>query len=279
MKIKILGSGGWEGIPIPFCNCRVCKVAKKNLKSKDNRTRPEILVETDKGKFLIEISPDIRLQSTRFNLLPIKDFLISHWHFDHMYGFLELHAWSEFIMNGEIKLYCSQKTKEWLDKNFAHIPKEIVILKQFQNFELYDIKITTLPVYHMFSQDRDLEESKLENTFGFLLEKENKKIAYLPDYFEIPQKTMSLIKNSDIVIMDGTYLLEEQFPNKPEQNGLKSDPDHLHGKKILELANSLNAKKIVFHSITHLTEKTHEELQELLPKNMKLSFDGMEIKI
>ena len=58
MKLKILGSGAWEGIPAPFCNCKICESAKKP-NSKDNRTRPQILVETEKGQFLIEISPDI----------------------------------------------------------------------------------------------------------------------------------------------------------------------------------------------------------------------------
>lgn len=105
MKIKFLGSGGWEGIPAPFCDCRVCELARKS-NSKNNRTRPEILIETKKGK---------------------------------------------------------------------------------------------------------------------------------------------------------------------------SDPDHLHGKQILDFISLLNAKKVIFHSITHLTEKTHEELQALFPKDMELSFDGMEI--
>ena len=282
LKIKILGSGGWEGIPAPFCNCKICKLAKEDPDSKNFRTRPEVLVETESGRFLIEISPDIRLQSTRFNLPPIKDYLISHWHFDHMYGLLELHAWSEFVMNKKIRLYCSVKTKEWLDKNFAHIPKEIIVVKPFKQFELYGIKITPLPLYHMFFQDKDLKEDQLENTFGFLLEKENKKVVYLPDYFKVPPKSFKLIKNSDVVIMDGTYLFPELFPDKPEQNGLRSeesDPDHIHGDKILELARSFNSKKIIFHSITHLTEKTHEELQELLPENMFISFDGMEINL
>ena len=110
MKIKILGSGAWEGIPVPFCKCKICRNAK-NTDSKDNRTRPEILVETDKGKFLIEVSPDIRIQSSKFNLPNISDFLISHWHFDHMYGLLELHAWSEFVLGKKLKLYCSKKLK------------------------------------------------------------------------------------------------------------------------------------------------------------------------
>lgn len=277
MKVKILGSGGWEGIPVPFCDCRICKLAMENPNSKNNRNRPEILIESKDGRFLIEISPDIRLQSTKFNLTNIKDFLISHWHFDHLYGLFDLHAWAELI--NKPKLYCSDETKRWLDKNVGYIPKEIAVLKPYKEFELFGIKIIPLPVYHMFSLDKDLEESKLENTFGFLLKEKNKRLVYLSDYFKIPQKTIDLIKNSDIIIADGTFLFEEQFPNKSEQNGLETDPDHLHGEKIFDLINSLNAKKIVFHSITHLTEKTHEELQSLLPKNMEISFDGMEIKI
>lgn len=45
MKITILGSGGWEGIPAPFCDCTVCKKAVSNPNSKDRRTRPELLFE------------------------------------------------------------------------------------------------------------------------------------------------------------------------------------------------------------------------------------------
>lgn len=277
MKIKILGSGGWEGIPVPFCNCKICKLAVENPNSKNNRTRPEILIETKKGKFLIEISPDIRLQAAKANLSNTKDFLVSHWHFDHLYGLFDLHAWAEFIRKP--KLYCSNKTQNWLNKNAEYIPKEIVVLKPYREFKLCGIKITPLPVYHMFSLDKDLEESKLENTFGFLLKEKNKRIVYLADYFKVPEKTIDLIKNSDIIIADGTFLFEERFPNKPEQNRLKTDPEHLHGKQIFNFVNSLNAKKIVFHSITHLTEKTHEELQSLLLKNMEISFDGMEIEV
>jgi len=56
-------------------------------------------------------------------------------------------------------------------------------------------------------------------------------------------------------------------------------PDHLHGKQILDFTGGLNAKKVIFHSISHLTEKSHDELQKLLPKNMFLSYDGMELEL
>jgi len=35
MEIKILGPSGWEGIPVQFCDCRVCEPAKKKSTSKE----------------------------------------------------------------------------------------------------------------------------------------------------------------------------------------------------------------------------------------------------
>lgn len=277
MKVKILGSGAWEGISVPFCKCKICESAK-NSKSKNNRTRPQILVETKKGKFLIEISPDIRIQSSKFDLPNISDFFISHWHFDHMYGLMELHAWAKFCLGKNPKIYCSEKTKEWLDKNFAHIPKEVVVLTPFKQIDLFGIKTTPIPLYHMNWQDKNTKEDELNNAFGYVLDEDGEKIVYLADYYKLPNKSLELIKNSDVVIADGTFLFEEEFPNKPEQNKLKSDPDHLHGKQIFDFVSSLKAKKVFFHSIAHLTEKSHEELQKMLPKNMFISYDGMEIK-
>lgn len=277
MRIKILGSGGWEGIPSPFCACRVCENAKEGPVSKNYRTRPEILVEGEGGSFLIELSPDIRLQSTRFNLPLIKDFLISHWHFDHLYGILELHAWSKYVMNQDLNVFGSKKTTEWIEKTFGHIPKNVVTLEPYKSFALHGVTVTPIPVYHMKVRDADIEETELSNTFGYILEKEGEKVVYLADYYKLPERAIELVKGADVLIADGTYLFEDSFPNKATQNGLKSDPDHMHGDSIFTFINSLEPKQVIFHSITHLTEKTHEELQELLPANFRISYDGMEL--
>lgn len=274
MKLTLLGSGGWEGIPVPFCNCRVCLDAAKNLLSKNARSRPEILVETDKGNFLLEISPDIRLQSSRFGLPVIQHFLVSHWHFDHLYGLLELHAWSNFTLKGDIHVYCSKTTKEWMDRSFAHIPKKVHLLEPFQSFDLFGVKITPFPVNHMHGKDSRDALVAQNNTFGYLLESAGKRIAYLADYYSMPAQSMRLIAGADVLIADGTYLLEEHFPNKLEQAGEKNDSDHLHGQKIINFLQPLNAKRVIFHSITHLSEKTHEEIVKLLPKGMEPGFDG-----
>ena len=38
-------------------------------------------------------------------------------------------------------------------------------------------------------------------------------------------------------------------------------------------------KFLIFHNISHLTEKSYEELQKLLPKNMFTSYDGIELEL
>jgi glyoxylase-like metal-dependent hydrolase (beta-lactamase superfamily II) len=85
--------------------------------------------------------------------------LVTHWHFDHLYGLFDLHAWA----------------------GNSSINQDYTVLIKPKNG-------------YMKTQDKDLEENKLENTFGFLLKEKNKKIVYLADYFKVPQKNDRLNK-------------------------------------------------------------------------------------
>ncbi len=268
MKVSILGSGAWEGIPAPFCSCSVCRVAINDPASNNNRTRPLFLCESEDGEFLLEVSPDIRLQSTKFKLPPITDFLISHWHFDHMYGLHELLSWMKKLEK-KPTLHCSPKTKEVVDKEFGYLPLNLNILKPFEQVTLFGVTITPLPMYHMFGRDNNASEETLENTYGYLLEHNNKRIAYLGDYYRIPEATLRKIQGVDALIADGTYLLTNAYKS------LK--PNHMHGDDILHFTKSTRAKAVYYHSISHLTHKTHKQLQEVLPITHFISYDGMEI--
>lgn len=279
MNITMLGSGCWEGTPAPFCSCKICTIASRDHNSVEYRSRPEFLVSTQTGKFLIEISPDIRTQSTRHELPAITDFVVSHWHFDHMFGLYELHAWIELVLKSKINIYCSEAARQMLDKQFGYIPTNIKTLHAYQSFELKGTRITPIPMYHMKHTDQGKSPEELENTFGFIVEADGKKVSYLADYYSIPKRSMDLIKGSDVVVADGTYLFQELYPDKPYQNATheEEDPDHIHGNDILKFTSTSEAKRVVYHSITHLPEKEHHELQALLPEGHEVGFDGMKV--
>lgn len=268
MKIKILGSGAWEGIPAPFCSCKVCNIAKKDILSKNNRTRPQLLVTNSNGGFFIEASPDIRTQSNTLDSPEITDFLISHWHHDHMSGLRELHSWA-LKTSQKPTIHCSFETEKQIKKELNYLPLNINVLKPYEQFSLFGVKITPLPVCHMFTEDENTSEELLQNTFAFLLEADGKSVGYLADYYKIPQRTLKKLKNIDAILADGTYLLTEKYKGKKL--------NHMHGKDILDFADNLNFDKVYYHSISHLTSMTHDELQNLLPSSHIITYDGMEI--
>ena len=268
MKIKILGSGAWQGIPAPFCNCDICHKAVENPNSKDARTRPQFMVETKEGSFLIEVSPDIRLQSTRFSLTNINNFVVSHWHFDHMYGLHELLTLFKSLDTKPL-VYGSITTRDKIDKEFNYLPFDFQILEPYKKFKIFDIDITPLPLYHAFTMDEKFSEENINNTFGYMLEHEGKRVVYLSDYYKVPQKVLEKIKGVNLLIADGTYLFTDQFK--------KIKFNHLHNEDILQLVDKIQAKQVYFHSISHLTGLSHKEMQERLEKNHFISYDGLEI--
>ncbi|MFC2142814.1 MBL fold metallo-hydrolase [Candidatus Aenigmatarchaeota archaeon] len=274
MKIRVLGSGGWEGTPGPFAKDKISKMAWENPDKKEFRFRPCFEIENKNKSFLVEIPPDIRLISQKFNLPKINDFLVSHWHFDHMYGLLELDSWA---YRNPITIHCSQKTNDWLEKNFAHIKKEINVLKPLKEVKINGVEIIPFPIYHMSRFDKDLKEEELENTFGFVFDK---KIAYMADFYKIPEISKKFLKNIDVLITDGTFLFEKEMPKehpylKRCDGRMFADPDHLHDDDIFKVIEEINPKKVVFHSISNILWKTHDEFQKMLPENMFASYDGM----
>jgi phosphoribosyl 1,2-cyclic phosphate phosphodiesterase len=275
MKVKLLGSGSWEGIPAPFSNDKVSVGAKWN--KKDFRFRPCLEVKNKKETFLIEIPPDIRLISSKFKLYNVNKFLVSHWHFDHLYGLFELQCYSEFVK--EIEIYCSHKTAEWIQQKFGHMLKHVKIieLQAYVPVKINGVKITPLPVKHMSSRDTFETE---DNTLGFLLEDGKNKIAYMADCCWMPDKTKELIKEIDVAVLEGVYLFEDKINEQHAFYKLKQDPDHMHGEEIIKIAKEINAKKTVFHHISRLTDMNHEQLQEELKKKDEtyfIGYDGMKL--
>ena len=79
MKVTFLGTGTSCGVPMPTCQCPVCKSADP----RDNRLRASILIETDDDKnILIDCGPDFRQQALRADIKKLDALLITHIHFE-----------------------------------------------------------------------------------------------------------------------------------------------------------------------------------------------------
>ncbi|RZJ37168.1 MAG: MBL fold metallo-hydrolase, partial [Chryseobacterium sp.] len=80
MKLKFLGTGTSQGVPVIGCTCEVC--TSKN--PKDTRFRASAMVTTDENKkILIDCGPDFRQQMLINQENHIDIALLTHEHNDH----------------------------------------------------------------------------------------------------------------------------------------------------------------------------------------------------
>lgn len=250
MKLTFLGSGCWQGIPAPFGDDSISK--KVEWGSKDFRFRTALHIETqNKKSIIVEATPDIRLQSWKFNLTKPDAILISHWHWDHLFGLLDL-DW--YASKNELKVYGNVVTKQWYDDRMGHIKVDFQAFKSYESFQIDNIKITPLAVNHV------------EKTDGFLFEDVNngKKFVYLPDLNGIPDQTANLIRNVDLIIVDATYLSSD----------INDDPTHFSKDQIIPFLETLTAKEIILTSIGSYQGLTHADFEKQFPQ-YTIAYDGL----
>ena len=90
MKIKFLGTGTSQGIPVIGCNCKICKSKDK----KDIRLRSSIYIKYKNQNFVVDTGPDFRQQVLTNNIKKIDFVLYTHAHRDHTSGIDELRSFN-----------------------------------------------------------------------------------------------------------------------------------------------------------------------------------------
>ena len=121
MKIKVLGTSAATSMPLAFCNCEVCKNARKNG-GKDIRKRASIVINDE---MLIDLGPDSLCSCSIYGIDAgkIKYLLQTHSHSDHFDAGHFVTRWSEYgTQNLEhLDIVCSKGTavdmNHWIKEN------------------------------------------------------------------------------------------------------------------------------------------------------------------
>ena len=82
MRVTFLGTGTSTGVPVPTCDCAVCR----SDDPRDSRLRPSIRVEWEGASVLIDTSTDLRLQALRHGIDRVDAVFYTHSHADHVLG-------------------------------------------------------------------------------------------------------------------------------------------------------------------------------------------------
>ena len=253
MKLKFLGTGTSQGVPVIGCHCEVCK----STHPKDNRFRSSALVSTDNGeKILIDCGPDFRTQMLNNKEDHVDAVLLTHEHNDHVIGLDDLRPLI-FRSKKNMDLYSNKRVGDEVKNRFPYAFADVkypgapsFYLHEIEgNFKLFDTEIIPVEVMHY----------KI-SVFGFRF----KNLAYITDASYISEKEKEKLKNLDYLILN--CIRKEEL-----------HPAHFILSQVLELFEELQPKKMYLTHISHHLG-IHAETETELPNNVHLSYDGLELE-
>ena len=252
MKLKFLGSGTSQGIPVIACQCKVCT----SLNLKDKRFRSSALVTTNSGKkILIDCGPDFRMQMLQNKEEQIDAVLLTHEHNDHVIGLDDLRPLI-FRNRKNIDLYCQKRVGNEVKLRFPYAFSDVKypgapsfdLHEIDQPFSIFDSEIIPVEVMHY----------KI-NILGFRI----KNLAYITDASFISDQEKEKLMNLDYLILN--CIRKEDL-----------HPAHFILPQVLELFEELQPKKLYLTHISHHLG-LHDEVEHELPENVHLAYDGLEL--
>ena len=252
MKVTFLGTGTSHGIPIIGSDHPVCK----SDNPKDRRLRSSVLINWDNYNFVIDCGPDFRTQMLNSNCSKIDAIIYTHEHSDHVAGLDDIRPF--FFNQGKIPIYEHKRVLNELKKRFYYVfdenynypgsPKVIENIIS-SNFNINNKEIIPIDALH-----KDLQ------IFGYRFEK----FAYLTDVKTIEDKEINKLNNLDVLVVNALRI-EHHY-------------SHFNLKQALEFIKIVKPKKAYLTHISHMLG-FHDEVQKILPENVFLAYDGLEITV
>ena len=151
MKLRFLGTGTSNGVPVLGCHCAVCT----STDNKDKRYRTSALLETDTTRVLIDCGPDVRMQLMPLPFKRIDAVLLTHIHYDHVSGIDDLRPYCTF---GDIEIFANEDTVRGLkqtmpycftDTLYPGVPRlNLHTIEPQQIFTVKDVQVLPFKVFH-----------------------------------------------------------------------------------------------------------------------------------
>ena len=252
-QIILLGTGTSTGVPLLGCQCPVCQ----STDPRNHRTRTGVLVQGPGGNFLIDASPELRLQLLREKIGMIEAALLTHEHADHTFGLDDLRMFG-YYLNHPVPLYCEERVEQRIRQAFAYAfsdppPNSSGGLPRFdlrpltgEPFELLGVSVRPIRLWHGGLP-----------IYGFRLHD----VAFCTDVSAIPEESWPLLEGLDTLVIGA-------LRDKPH-------PTHFSVGQALEVAERVRPRRTVLTHLSHLLE--YHATNARLPAGVELAYDGMRL--
>jgi phosphoribosyl 1,2-cyclic phosphate phosphodiesterase len=251
MKVTVLGTGTSQGVPVIACQCAVCQSSDQH----DKRLRSAVMIYNDSTCLVVDAGADFRQQMLTYQVKKIDGLLITHGHKDHTGGLDDVRAFN-WVMKKPIDIWARKDVLNIVKKEFPYAfgedkypgaPEINLHIIDDDDIFIGNMRIIPVKAFH----------GKLPVT-GFRIGA----FSYLTDASKIETKELNKMKGSRFIVI----------------NALRQEKHHSHFSldEAIDILQQLAPEK---GYITHISHQMgfHNQVQQMLPKNIFLAYDGLEI--
>lgn len=256
MKITLLGTGTSQGIPVPLCGCETCT----SDDARDQRLRVSAFVQTGNLNLLIDTSIDFRQQMLRSKVARIDAVLLTHHHFDHLFGLDDIRAYNQ-VQQAAIPLYTSPQCEPEVRTRFGY-----AFAAGCREYGLPELEMHAVTEPFLIEKDgQRTEVIPVEVGHGKLIIYGYRigGFAYLTDCKTLPDTSLEKLQDLDVLVIDCL-----RYEPHPTHSSVEETLAHIERIK--------PRRAILIHMSHHIK---HADLDARLPAHIRVGYDLQEIVI
>lgn len=253
MRVRLLGTGTSQGIPIIGCHCPVCT----STDERDHRLRTSALVEVDGVNILIDAGPDLRQQLLRCGVTRLDALLLTHEHKDHTGGIDDVRP-INFLMKTPLNIYGQPRVMKAIRNDYSYafgpdqypgVPQLVLNPLQPEPFEVKGVEVIPVKVRHMTLP-----------IFGYRI----RNFGYITDASFISETEKKKLKGVKVLVINA--LRREQHYS------------HFNLEQALAIIDDIKPERAYLTHVSHRLGKYVDVSQEL-PQNVFLGIDNQVIEV
>jgi phosphoribosyl 1,2-cyclic phosphate phosphodiesterase len=221
--------------------------------------RPSIAIEWNDRRVVVDTGPDFREQALRAGIRRVDAVFYTHAHADHIMGMDDLRPLSFPHMPGNLPLYADAETGSILERVFDYTfspesqypTRARVKLHRISGHETVEVDGVSFQRVPLLHGPTEVSGFRFGNA------------AYLTDMKTIPESSLPLLENLDVMILDGL---------RPQPH-----PSHATLEEAMRWVEVVKPKRAWMTHMSH--EVDHEATEATFPPHVRLSYDGLRIPI
>jgi phosphoribosyl 1,2-cyclic phosphate phosphodiesterase len=282
MEVRILGSGGSEGIPAFLCQCRICAEARLRGGREIRQNACAHVTLASGLSILVDMPPQFKMSwdKSRLDQEKLAAILITHRHEDHTLGlkylidaipkngFFQARAITVYLPAGVLtdRLGRMDPENDYPPEGRRGPFVEFLPLEAYREITLGSCRVTPLETNHLRRQVGNGSES-----FGYLFEdSDGTRMAYMVDaQTDLPDRTVDLLSEArmDCLIFECTF--ERLVP----------PIGHTDIQGLIRIGRRFSPRALIATHISHQNRGHHDLVKALAGEKIHVAYDGMRIKV